>query len=174
MEAKHVWRNMTEARYHARKVLEMMPLLAKVNREKRMPEHAFTVSTPFTGYGILTAVDILTAAGSLADLPNLLTLLNSGVEVMEELAVYWHSAHRQWNMIADRVSSIICTTGQEEAVTGKTAFFVPRPIEVTFGLEHDLIYDVPLQQRLRVAGVRDVADQSPGLIEIRSQKHERD
>ena len=143
MKPEHVERNITNARYHAHKVLDMMPSLAKANREKRMPESAFIVSTPFTGYGILIAVDTLTAAGLIAELPALLELLSSGTEVMEELAQYWSSASRQWNMIAERFQNLLSTVTTDGATTGKTAFYAKKAMEVIFGLEHDLIYDVP-------------------------------
>ena len=172
MKPEHIDRNLTKARQHACEILEMMPSLAKANREKRMPESAFIVSTPFTGYGILIAVDILTAAGSLVELPVLLEVLSSGTEVMEELAQYWSSASRQWNMIAERFQSLLTTVTAKGATTFKTAFYVKTPMEVVFGLEQDLIYDVSVTQRMGMIGVKDPSYNGDELLEIEMLKRE--
>jgi hypothetical protein len=172
MKPEYIDRNITHARHHARQVLDMMPSLAKANREKRMPESAFIFSTPFTGYGILIAVDILTATGLLAELPALLELLSSGSEVMEELAKYWTSASRQWKMIGERFQNLLSTVHAEGATTGKAAFYVKKPMEVIFGLEHDLIYNMPLDQRMGVIGVKSLSYGGEELIEIKVQKED--
>jgi hypothetical protein len=172
MKPEHIERNLHKARHHAREVLEMMPSLAKANREKRMPESAFIVSTPFTGYGIFMAVDILTSTGSLAELPALLELLSSGGEVMEELAQYWSSAQRQWKMIGERLQNLLSTVHTARITTGKTAFYAQMPMEVVFGMEHDLIYDVPLGQRMRAIGLKDLSHDGEELIEIKMQKQD--
>jgi hypothetical protein len=172
MKPEHIERNLHRARRHAREVLEMMSSLAKANREKRMPGSAFILSTPFTGYGILIAVDILTSGGSLAELPALLNLLSSGSEVMEELAQFWSSAQRQWKMIGERFQNLVSTVHTAGATTGKTAFYAKAPMEIVFGLEHDLIYDLPLDQRMRAIGLKDLVHRGEELIEIKMQKQD--
>ena len=166
MSSAQVERNIKQARHHASKVLDILPLLAKASREERMPEKAFIVSTPFTGYGILTAIDILTAAGSLAELPKELKLLNSGIEIVEELSLYWASARRQSKMIAERVQNLMIDTTQAKAAFGKHAFFAERPIETTFGLEHDLIYDTPILQRMQAICSKEVSADLNELIKV--------
>ena len=172
MKPEHIDRNLTKARQHACEIMAMMPSLAKANRERRMPESAFIVSTPFTGYGILIAVDILTAAGSLVELPVLLEVLSSSTEVMEELAQYWSSASRQWNMIADRFQSLLTTVTAKGVTTVKRAFYVKTPMEVVFGLEHDLVYDVPVMQRMGIIGIKDQSYSGEELLEIEMLKQE--
>jgi hypothetical protein len=83
-----------------------------------MPQSNFIVSTPFTGYGILIAVDILTSAGSLAELPALLELVSGGSEVIEEPVQYWSSAPRQWKMMAERFQHVGSTVDARGATTG--------------------------------------------------------
>lgn len=172
MKPEHIDRNITSARCHAREILDIMASLAMANREKRMPESAFILSTPFTGYGILIAVDTLTATGSLAELPALLELLSSGSEVMEEAAQYWRSASQQWKMVAERFQNLLSTIYVEGAMSGKTAFYAKKPMEVVFGLEHDLIYDVPLVERMRMIGLKDVGYSGAELIEIKARKQD--
>lgn len=170
MSMKQINRNIIKARYHARAILDMMPSLSKVNRENQMPEHAFTVSTPLTGYGILTAVDVLTATGSLFDAPGLLELLDSGMEVVGEMAQYWASANRQMRTIGVRIENMKKAMDEHGSGTGKTAFFAMEAIERSFGLEHDLVYDLPLTQRLRAIGFPGLSDDASELIEIRSER----
>jgi hypothetical protein len=172
MTPEHIERNINKARHHAYQVLDMMPSLAKANREKRMPESAFIVSMPFTGYCILIAVDILTATGLLAELPALLELLSSGSEVMEEVAQYWSSASRQWKTIGERLQNLLSTVHTAGATTGKTGFYAKKTMEVIFGLEHDLIYDVPLDERMRVIGLKNLSYGGEEVIEIKMQKQD--
>jgi Fungal specific transcription factor domain len=172
MKPDHIDRNINNARHHAHQLLDMMPALAKANREKRMPESAFIFSTPFTGYGILIAVDILTSVGLLAELPALLEQLSSGSEVMEEVAQYWSSAQKQWKMVGERFQNLLTTVHTAGATTGKTAFYAKMPMEVIFGLEHDLIYDLPLYQRTAAIGLKDLSCCAEELIEIRMQKQD--
>jgi hypothetical protein len=177
MEQEHIDRNLEQARHHAHEILRMMPSLAKANREKRMPESAFIISTPFTGYSIFTSVDILTAAGSLREFPALLQLLSNGSEVMEELAQYWSTAKRQWKMIGERFDNLLSAVheaakGAKREKTEKTAFYAKTSMEVTFGLEHDLIYDVPLVQRMGAIGLKDLTYRGDELIEIKLQKQD--
>ena len=170
MKPERVDRNLAKARHHAREILDMMPSLANANRQKKWPGSTFVFATPFAGYGILVAVDILTAAGSLPELPALLEVLSSGTEVMEELARHWSSAGRQWNMIAERFQNLLSTVTAEGATTGKTAFYTKKPMEVIFGLEHDLIYDAPLTRRMGTIGCKDLSYSGEELMEIKTQK----
>jgi hypothetical protein len=177
MQREHIERNLTQARHHAHEILRIMPSLAKANRERRMPESAFTVSTPFMGYAIFTSVDVLTAAGSLAEFPSLLELLSSGTEVVEELAQYWSSAMHQWRRIGERFESLLNAVreGAKDAKRGrteKTAFYTKTPMGVTFSLEHDLIYDAPLVHRMRVIGLEELIGGGDELIEIKLQKQD--
>jgi hypothetical protein len=177
MQPEHIDRNLAQARHHAHEILCMMPSLAKSNRETRMPESAFIVSTPFMGYCIFTSVDILTAAGALPDFPALLGLLSSGSEVMEELAQYWSSAKRQWRMIGERFENLLSAVhegakGAKRENTEKTAFYAKKPMDATFCLEHDLIYDVPLVQRMRAIGLKELTDSGDELIEVKLQKQD--
>ena len=43
---------------------------------------------------------------------------------------------------------------------------------MTFGLEQDLIYDVPLIQRMEVIGLKDLSCKGEELIEIAAQKQD--
>ena len=167
MSSWQIDRNIRTARHHAREVLNMMPFLAKVERQKRTPEHAFVVSPPFTGYAILTAIDILTSADSLASLPGLLGPMNSGIEVMEELAGFWASAEHQKNLIAERFGNLVGSVEDKGAAAGKVAFFAEKPMETTFGLEHDLIYSAPRLQYLRAIGVEVTGEAA--LLKIKPQ-----
>jgi hypothetical protein len=177
MEQEHIDRNLAQARHHACEILRMMPSLAKANRERRMPKSAFTISTPFIGYGIFTSVDILTAAGPLPEFPALLELLSSGSEVVEELAQYWSSARRQWRMIGERFDNLLSAVHEgakaaKREKIEKTAFYATKSMEVTFGLEHDLIYDVPLVQRMGVIGLEELTCGGDKLIEVKLQKQD--
>ncbi|PGH12420.1 hypothetical protein AJ80_06727 [Polytolypa hystricis UAMH7299] len=66
-----------------------------------------TFSTPLTGYAILSATDVICAAGAIADLPEYLRLINGGLDILTELAPYWHSAREQLKIIEPRIETLL-------------------------------------------------------------------
>ena len=68
MQPQQLDRNVKRAYDHACKSLDMMKALAKQDRNGKDGTFGFAVSSPFTGFAVLTAIDILTATGSMADL----------------------------------------------------------------------------------------------------------
>jgi hypothetical protein len=62
--------------------------------------------------------------------------------------------------------------GAKRENTEKTAFYAKKPMDATFCLEHDLIYDVPLVPRMRAIGLKELTDSGDELIEVKLQKQD--
>lgn len=183
--------NIRSSVHHARCLLQVTRTLAKIDREARLHHSqeghhspsspSFTFSIPFTGHAILIATDILTSAGSLTDLPEILRLVNSGLEVVEELAEFWASAKAQFRHIGERLKVLADTFAmnglssspsplqevyhsggvggtmlQQQQKKNKpvvVAWMVDKPIDTTFPREDDLIYSMDRRDYLKALGV---------------------
>ncbi|KAK2782253.1 hypothetical protein FQN52_000986 [Onygenales sp. PD_12] len=65
-----------------------------------------TFSTPLTGNAIISATDVLSAAGYMRDAPYYLTLINAGLDLITEVAKFWHTAREQLRVMQPRVARI--------------------------------------------------------------------
>lgn len=112
-------------------------------------------SSPFVGYGIISAIDILTAKISVSSIPNRLTSFSGAQSTLSELAPFWQSAKNQQGLVvkrirelADLASSKIETggafkfgnMGQIARETGDGIFEMRNPIEKTFSRDYDCVY----------------------------------
>ena len=188
--------NIRSSVHHARCLLQVTRTLAKIDREARLHhsqechspsssshfanDTPFTFSIPFTGHAILIATDILTSAGSLSDLPEILRLVNSGLEVVEELTEFWTSAKAQFRHIGERLKILADTFAmngfsssplpREEYHSGgggggttlpqqqkknkvMIAWVIDEPIDTTFPRGDDLIYSMDRRDYLRALGI---------------------
>jgi hypothetical protein len=172
MQPQHIDRNVKSAYEHACKTLDMMKAIAKQNRGGKSGKFGFAISSPFTGFAILTAMDILTATGSMADLLNpgsrSIELLAGGIDVMTELSEHWSSAKTQLKLIERRFEDLMATVQCHEAParTRVTAFFARDPLEVSFGLEHDLVYALPKKRYLQALGWGSLIQDGDEMLEV--------
>jgi Fungal specific transcription factor domain len=173
MQRQHVDRNVKCAYDHACKTLDMMKAITRQNKSGRGGNFGFAVSSPFTGFAILTAVDIITATGSMADLMSensrSIELLAGGIEVMTELSEHWSSAKTQLKLIADRFDNLMATTQSSHGLperTRVTSFFAKDPLETTLGLEHDLVYALPKKRYLEALGWGSLIREGDEMLEV--------
>jgi hypothetical protein len=159
-----ICRNVRAARHHALELLRITSTLAKVDRQKRLPatvDLKFAFSTPFTGYAILSAVEILSAAGLIRRLPEDLSLFKSGLCVVEELADFWFSARGQRNAIQRRLEDVGTMAISQ---VGKIAYRTMRPMETTFGIENDLLYTMGNKEMFEAMGLDGIDEQKIAAV----------
>ena len=172
MTSEQVTRNIRTAWGHAGLTLELMQDLAKLRRAKKTPPLGFIGSSPFTGFAILSAIDILTSTGTLTDLfdtqSRTMSLTAGSIQFLEELSAHWCSAKRQTRLVAERYGDLM-VTAKSILFARKVAFFASSPMETTIGLEDDLIYATPRRQVLDILGMGASIVDNDDLLEIRRQ-----
>jgi len=172
MQSHQVDRNVKRAYDHACKTLDVLKSLAKQDRNGKDDNFGFAVSSPFTGFAVLTAIDILTATGSMADLLNpdsrSIELLAGGIDVMTQLSEHWSSAKTQLKLVGGRFEDLMATCQSHGAPehTRVTAFFARDPLETTFGLEHDLVYALPRKRYLQALGLGSLIKDGDDMLEV--------
>lgn len=156
LSAASTTRAMEEATHHALQLLDMMQTLSNADRQKiptstpsqfHQQQLKIPFSTPFAGYAILIAIDILSAGGSLdpLSLTKTFRIMNGGLKVVEELSQFWASARAQRSAIRKRVEQLAeCATANEAA--GKKVWIARNPLDKTFGGNQDVFYNDSVQQ----------------------------
>lgn len=150
-----VARSTQEATYHAIQLLEMMQVLANAERQKvttstptqtYQQQRRIPFSTPFVGYAILTAIDILSAGGSLdqKSFTGMLRVMNGGLSIVEELSQFWASARAQCKAIWRRVGKLAEDATAKDSAKRK-AWITRRPMDKTFGGDQDIFYNESMQ-----------------------------
>lgn len=128
---------------HAKSMLELVQRLSN-DEEKDAPLFRFATTSPFTGFAITAALDVITAAGTLADLMDhkseTMSLISSGLEALESLVDYWHSAARQRDMIKRRLGVLLSATKRASEL-GRAFYFGER-MQSPFPLEQDIVYGI--------------------------------
>jgi hypothetical protein len=159
-------RNLRAAQYHARELLKVIHTLSQLHHGPPITGFERILFTPFQGYAILSAVDILTSVGTLVDLRSDIQLAQSSLYVVQELSKYWASAQEQLKMITVRVEEMMA--GLERAPDGDIMFMTTDAMEKTFGREMDLFFSPSLEKRLLALGLGKITEDVPGLLTIES------
>ena len=155
LSSANLTRSIQEAVDHALQLLEMMQTLANADRPKdstsistqvHQQQRKIPFSTPFAGYAILTAIDILSAGGSLdqASFTDTLRIMKGGLSIVEELSQFWASARAQCKAIWRRIEQLAEDVTAEDGV-GKKAWIARRPMDKTFGPDQDIFYNDTMQ-----------------------------
>lgn len=158
-----ITRNIKEARSHAWQVLKMMrdlnnlgyvntpetsttsPILS--TPDLRNVCSSLSGSTPFAGYAILMATDILSAGGPFdpKSFTNTLERLSVGREVVEELSQCWASAANQRKAIRKRIEKLITAAAVE--CMEKKAWRCTRALETALGAGQDLSTTIMVEKQ---------------------------
>lgn len=95
--SKSIARNVLATHRHAHELLQVMSILgaAKEALQKEGHHITLTLTTPFVGYAILAAVDVVGAGGLDSNLKTTLDLINCGLQSLRELGTFWDSARDQ-------------------------------------------------------------------------------
>jgi hypothetical protein len=149
------------AKHHAESLLVIMDTLA--SRRSPVPSSPTSpidlpakFSSPFIGYSIVSAIDILTSKVPISSISNRLASFSSAQSILGEIALFWQSAKNQQAQVIQRIRDLAELAARDEAggagaigfksgVMGATArdegiFEMREPIEKTFAKDHDCIY----------------------------------
>lgn len=136
--------NMRIAMRHAHRHLQMMRLLQPTSRTRRLGSSVpYSFSTPFPGYAFLMSMDTLTAGGPRSRLPDLMPLVDAGLQSVDELAGFWASAKAQLRAGTarrDRLRRMLQGQAEEE---GGGFWRLENPLDTAFAKKDDLFYSTP-------------------------------
>ncbi|KFX98434.1 hypothetical protein O988_04340 [Pseudogymnoascus sp. VKM F-3808] len=92
---------------HAKAVLDLGQNMAtRGSRLSHSPASTTKFSSPYFGFIIVNAIDILSAKGRLADISAFHARVDGASKVVDELASFWHSARLQQDQIKARLDSL--------------------------------------------------------------------
>lgn len=158
LPTEKICRNLKQALGMASSFLSMMHTLALVNRQQRLPASVaseFMFSTPFPGYALMLSVDVLTSAGLISALPNLIETLSTTVSCIDELASFWASAKTQQKTVSHRVKQLteIAAQDGQNVRSGNYGNFwrMNNSLQTSFGSD-DLLYKAEEQLLFGVVG----------------------
>jgi len=149
------------AKQHAEALLAVMEALI-ARRASTLPtqtEHAVMprhFSSPFVGYAIVSAIDILTSEFPLSSVSALLASFGSAQSILAELALFWQSGKNQYALVAQRsrdLSELKGGQGGTGAIgfkfrnvgvvgsqSGDGNFKMRESLETTFSRDYDCVY----------------------------------
>lgn len=149
LSAAQVSHHITLAKSHAEEVLSMIDTLSSFLRSSSLPSpisagtysvplngspNARKFASPFAGYAILSAIDILTAKVDVRGLRERLMSFKGCEVALGELAGFWQSAKNQKALVQQRVREL------EEVREADGLLSIANPIEKTFERGWDLCY----------------------------------
>ena len=166
LSSSQVAHHISVAQQHAETVLAIMDTLAARRISSANPTHPGEMSTavnkfssPFVGYSIISAIDILTTRVSVLALPDRLSSFAGAQSILTELALYWQSSRIQQTLVSQRVRDLAqlgrrydeqgrarAITVQDGHMSGvatevrEGVFQMREPLEKTFSRDCDCIY----------------------------------
>jgi hypothetical protein len=153
------------ARDHAEALLAIMDTLAR--GRSSAPSNPDSVvgihtkfSSPFVGYSIVSAIDILTAKFPISSISTRLASFGGAQTILADLAVFWQSAKNQQALVIQRIRELAeLTAGRDERSgagaigfkfrsmglvtresSGEGIFEMREAIERTFPKEYDCLF----------------------------------
>ena len=144
-----IGRNIRKAYDHARQLLQMMQRVDEAARSahrdcasdkvQHNPEQIL-FSDPSLGYAISSAIDVLSAAGSIASCADIILLMEDGLGVLEKLSRFWASARLQRKAVRHRLERLIETVNSK-AAAGKKAWRCLRSLDEGKAVDQDIFYN---------------------------------
>lgn len=144
------------AKHHAEAFLDLVETLISA-RNVQTEINAFDAltmkfSSPFVGYTIVSAIDILTSKFTIAGLPRRLSSFRNPQLVLKELACFWQSSKNQMALVQKRVDDLTeLLTLQNGGTTthlghsfrdcGEGIMECREPIDKTFERNMDVVYN---------------------------------
>ncbi|KAE8355740.1 hypothetical protein BDV28DRAFT_23878 [Aspergillus coremiiformis] len=86
-----------------------------------------TILSPYLGYVIVSAVDVLSAGGLMVDIPETITLIRGGLEAVKELSRFWAGSVPLVSLIEGRLEAMLEHRHHPMISEGKIAFIVNGP-----------------------------------------------
>ena len=130
---------------HAHQLLQVVKAIAESPLPKRdlvsnLSTNQFAFSSPFVGYAILTALDCLTAAGSVEFYEDTMTIMGQSLAVVEKLSQVWASAKGQSQLIRRRIQTLMDAVNSKQS-HDKSAWKCRYPLDPSLGQGYDVFYD---------------------------------
>ena len=173
LSLESVNRNLSLSIHHAQKFLHIVDLLSSKttdirastsqNRYRQEAKPSYTFSTPFPGYAILTAIDIISAAGSLENphFTDSLRIMNNSLKIVQQLSLFWASARDQCKAIMRRIDCL------SNSIIGRgsryKAWVMSGPMGSIAGADHDILYT-----GRRIVGNRENSEIGGGTVVLRA------
>lgn len=157
MSSSQTAHHVSVSQQHAEVLLSMMDTLAARRTalpspisERSLSSNKF--SSPFVGYAIISAIDVLSAKVSVPTLSSRLSSFGGAQAILGELAVFWQSARTQQALVIQRIRDLAeLTRADEQGGAGAIGFHgaipsgagvyrMTEPMEKTFGRDYDCVY----------------------------------
>lgn len=142
-------RNIREAHSQAHQLLSIVCALHRIREEPNglTAEHArWYSSSPFVGYALLSATDVVAAGGPDSNLKPTMENMQGGLAFLRDLGVYWPSAKDQARAGETRYLQLQNVLSRPyKAISGcwlGRQWGLKEPLEKDFNLEDDCIYGV--------------------------------
>ncbi|KAJ6107515.1 hypothetical protein N7523_008838 [Penicillium sp. IBT 18751x] len=172
------------ARYHAVETLRIALAVAQFANDRlsarSSPETSspkLTLLSPFLGYAVLSAVDVLSAAGLVAELPDCISFIRGALGIVQLLGRHWDSSLEVTKIIQKRLDSMIDCLNDRIRSQDKLGFAVDGPSLETkiqsytspshppVTLEEDLFYgSLPREVLLHYMRTDDTAFTEPSIV----------
>ena len=163
-------RNINDAYLAAVQTLRLVEKMAEQKSQGQRQDIASSVSTPFVGYAIICAVDVLTSVGSLSDFvgqySEYMGRISASITALEQMKPHWKNTDQQLQLITDRYMSIMNAT-RSSMGTGKSLFYASMPIEGKHLFGRDILYSSSRRHILRSLGKGENVQSDDELLEIR-------
>ena len=149
LPASSLGRCINKAIDHARHLLQMVQMIEAAGHDVQnfsspskgsFPPADLAFSTPFIGYAILSAVDVLSAGGLLKSYASTVALVESNLAIFDQLNRFWATARSQSKAIRGRLDRLMeCVNSK--AAADKSAWKCTHPLDPGFGTDQDVFYD---------------------------------
>lgn len=123
------------ARYHAMEILRIVLAFDQYARDIDSSRFSADPSSPktsllnpFLGYVILSAVDVLSAAGPVAELPECLSMIREALESVKELGIYWASTSHLVSALQARINAMADCVNDRARFEKKMGFALDGPL----------------------------------------------
>ncbi|KAJ5104617.1 hypothetical protein NUU61_001964 [Penicillium alfredii] len=124
------------ARYHAVEILrialafdqystELTP--SRPSPDNNTPSGKTTLLNPFSGYVILSAVDVLSAAGWVAELPECISFIRGALAAVQKLARFWDSSLQVVAVLQRRLGLLVDVLNDRARVEDRPGFALHGP-----------------------------------------------
>lgn len=157
LSAKQLACNRAAAAEHAHALLDMMNALSLPERTKRAkasgrPVDKCTFSTPFVGFSIISAVDIVTEQGLVGQMEGVLRGIRGARRILEELSHFWRSARLQTQTVSKRIEELEVLS-EDPRLEKEGGWRLNKALERTFANARDCFYVADVVEPWK--GIRD-------------------
>jgi hypothetical protein len=183
--AKYIHR----ARYHAVETLRIALAMTQYTNNMHSsrsppgtPAPKTTLLSPFLGYAVLSAVDVLSAAGLVAELPDCISFVRGALGMVQLLGRHWDSSLEVGNIIQKRLDSMIDCLNDRIRSQDKLGFAVDGPsLETKIhagtspshplgSLDEDLFYgSLPREVLLHSMRTDESASPEPSIVWLKDR-----